>query len=72
MKFGDFQRQKREAAGFSINRLSVLTGISRGQLTNYEESKSEPTVKNAEAICNALGVAFTIGNEEIKINQSDF
>ncbi len=63
MRFGEFQKQKREVAGVSINRLSTLTGISRGQLANYEKSKSEPPVKNAEAICNALGVKYTIGNE---------
>ena len=72
MAFGEFQKQKREAIGMSIYRLSKLTGISEMQLGNYEKFVHEPTVKNAETICNALGVAFTIGNEEIKSNQGDF
>ena len=63
MRFGDFQKSNRKAAGISIYRLEKLTGISRMHLATYEKSKSEPTVKNAEAICNALGVKYTIGNE---------
>ena len=63
MTFGDFQKQSREAASMSIYRLAKLTSISEMQLGNYENQKSEPTVKNAEAICNALGVKYTIGNE---------
>ena len=69
MNFGDFQRNNRKAAGISIYRLEKLTGISRMQLSNYEELRSEPTVKNAETICNALKVTFTIGNTSLPTNE---
>ena len=39
------------------------------QLSNYEEIKIEPSVKNSETICNVLKVTFTIGNTALLTNE---
>lgn len=70
MTFGDFQKQNREAAGMSIYRLAKLTSISEMQLGNYENQKSDPTIKNAERICKALRVTFTIGDTPPKVEDT--
>ena len=61
-------KKNREAAGISIYRLEKLTVISRMKLSNYEELKSESSVKNSETICNALKFTFTIGNTALSMN----
>ena len=62
-------KKNREAVGISIYRLEKLTVISRMQLSNYEEIKIEPSVKNSETICNVLKVTFTIGNTALLTNE---
>jgi transcriptional regulator with XRE-family HTH domain len=57
MDFGEFLRLNRK---ISLYELSKMTGISRQQLSNYEQSKSEITIHNAKLICKAIGKDFLI------------
>lgn len=57
MDFGEFLRLNRKT---SLYELSKMTGISRQQLSNYEQSKSEITIHNAKLICKAIGKDFLI------------
>ena len=59
MKFSEFMRKAR--GDMSLYELSKRTGITAQQLANYERGKSRATVDNAEAICRALNVTYTIG-----------
>ena len=63
MKFGEFMKFNRKT---SLYELSKITGISRQQLSNYEQMKSEPTIYNAKLICEAIGENFLIVGKHTK------
>jgi len=56
----------RTLKGFTIYRLSQLTGISQGMVKAYENGKSEPSASKLLALANALDVGiselFQVGN----------
>ncbi len=59
MQFSDFlQKNIGEVSFYS---LSKQTGISLNQIMNYSKGKSEPSLRNADKICKALGVKLVLG-----------
>ena len=59
MQFSNFlQRNIGEVSFYS---LSKQTGISLNQIMNYSKGKSEPSLRNADKICKALGVKLVLG-----------
>jgi len=52
-------REKREAMGISQVRLSTLTGISNGAISDFELGKREPWPKARKALARALRVSET-------------
>ena len=45
----------------SLYSLAKQTDISLGQIINYSKGKSEPSLRNADKICKALGVKLVLG-----------
>ena len=59
MQFSDFlQKNIGEVSFYS---LANQTGISLNQIINYSKGKSEPSLRNADKICKALGVELVLG-----------
>ena len=59
MQFSDFlQKNIGEVSFYS---LSKQTCISLNQIMNYSKGKSEPSLRNADKICKALGVKLVLG-----------
>lgn len=59
MQFSDFlQKNIGEVSFYS---LAKQTDISLGQIINYSKGKSEPSLRNADKICKALGAELVLG-----------
>ena len=59
MQFSDFLQKN--IGEVSLYSLAKQTDISLGQIINYSKSKSEPSLRNADKICRALGVELVLG-----------
>lgn len=59
MQFSNFLQ--RNIGEVSLYSLAKQTGISLGQIINYSKGKSEPSLRNADKICRALGVELVLG-----------
>ena len=59
MQFSNFLQ--RNIGEVSLYSLAKQTGISLGQIINYSKGKSEPSFRNADKICRALGVKLVLG-----------
>lgn len=59
MQFSNFLQ--RNIGKVSLYSLAKQTGISLGQIINYSKGKSEPSLRNADKICRALGVKLVLG-----------
>ena len=59
MQFSNFLQ--RNIGAVSLYSLAKQTGISLGQIINYSKGKSEPSLRNADKICRALGVKLVLG-----------
>ena len=59
MQFSNFLQ--RHIGKVSLYSLAKQTGISLGQIINYSKGKSEPSLRNADKICRALGVKLVLG-----------
>ncbi len=58
--FGEFLRDKRNSKGYTINQLSLYTGISAAQLSRIENGKrAAPKVENIRKLSDALSVPFS-------------
>lgn len=55
-KIGSIIRYLRDKKGYSLRDMSNLTGLSKSSLSNIENSINNPTIKNLNKICNALGI----------------
>lgn len=51
-------REKRKAAGLSLNQASAATGISKGALSLYENRKRNLSVKKAKVLARAYGCVW--------------
>lgn len=49
----------RTEKGITLSKLSAMTGISVGALSNYENSKREPTITQLEKIAKALNTTIS-------------
>lgn len=59
MNFSDYlQKNIGERSFYS---LAKQTGISLGQIINYSKGRSEPSLRNADKICKALGTKLVLG-----------
>lgn len=56
IKIGLIIRYLRNKKGYSLRDISNLTGLSKSSLSNIENSINNPTIKNLNKICNALGI----------------
>lgn len=57
--FGEFLRDRRTSKGYTINQLSLYTGISAAQLSRIENGKrGAPKVENIRKLADALSVPF--------------
>ncbi|MEF3330612.1 helix-turn-helix transcriptional regulator [Oceanobacillus oncorhynchi] len=57
--FGEFLKAKRNKKGYTINQLSMYTGISAAQLSRIENGKrGVPKVENIRKLSDALSVPF--------------
>lgn len=54
--FGKRLKAVREKRGLSTTQFCVKTGISLGQLLDYEKDYRRPSLQTLEWICQALGV----------------
>jgi len=54
---GQVLRQKREAAGFTQERLADLAGIDRSYVSILERGLKSPTIDMLDRLANALGCA---------------
>lgn len=52
-------RELRRARDITLARLSEVTGLSQGLLSQIETGKSEPSIKSLHAIARALGVGIS-------------
>ena len=59
MQFSDFLQKN--IGEVSLYSLAKQTDISLNQIINYRKGKSEPSVRNADKICRALGVELVLG-----------
>ena len=59
MNFSDYLQKN--IGEVSLYSLAKQTGISLGQIINYSKGKSEPSLRNADKICRALGVELVLG-----------
>lgn len=59
MKFADKIKKARLEKGFSIEKLSSLTKISKKSLISYEELGSKPRKNNLRKLAETLNVSFT-------------
>lgn len=51
-------REKRKAAGLSINQVVALTGISKPSISLYENGKRNLSVKKAKVLARAYGCVW--------------
>ena len=49
-------REIRKRMGMTQEMLSAFTGVNRVSIAKYETGKTEPSLKTAEKLANALGV----------------
>ena len=59
MQFSDFLQKN--IGEVSLYSLAKQTGISLNQIINDSKGKCEPSLKNADRICRALGVELVLG-----------
>lgn len=58
MKIGQRIKQLREDSGMDQKELAKKVGILNASLSDYENDKSEPSLKNAMKLAEALGVSI--------------
>ena len=59
--FTDFLWAERAQSGLSYEELSKKTGIDASALEKFEAGETEPSISDAESICNALGAVYALG-----------
>lgn len=70
--FGEFLKDKRNSKGYTINQLSLYTGISAAQLSRIENGKRKaPKVENLRKLSDALDVPFGIFMDAAGYSQDD-
>lgn len=50
--------KKRTEKGYSVRKLSELSGISKSSINNIENNKVSPTIKTVEILAKALDCNF--------------
>jgi transcriptional regulator with XRE-family HTH domain len=56
MEIGDRLKMVRKLKGLSLGKLAALTGLSKGNLSSYENNKTNPSVTALVPILKHLGV----------------
>jgi transcriptional regulator with XRE-family HTH domain len=57
--FGKYLREKREEKGFTVNQLSLYSGISAAQLSRIENGKrGVPKAENIKKLSDALSIPY--------------
>ncbi|WP_240414981.1 helix-turn-helix domain-containing protein [Paenibacillus periandrae] len=59
MDFAKMLTHHREAAGLTMNQLSVKSGVSQPYIGEIEKGKKKPTIDTIERLCAALGVTLS-------------
>lgn len=54
---GERIRQRRKALGLTQDELAAQIGVDQKQISNYENSKDNPTSKTLAALADALGTS---------------
>ncbi len=64
-------KSTRSERGFSLNRLSTLTGLSKGYLSKIENGVNFPPLSTLNRIATALGVNLTYFFTQVPFNEMD-
>lgn len=48
----------RKMANLTQKELGIICGVSEGTVANWERGKTEPTISQAKAIGNAVGIHY--------------
>lgn len=59
MDFGKRLREMRESKEMSIYRISQITGISQGHISDLENGKNQPTIDTLSKLLEPLGITLS-------------